>query len=158
MVVLVGQTVVSSRFADPAHSYASQVLPNDLVQENVRLKRTMRVVKTIQARQSAQRTNYSPLVVIAALTELKQELSGMMQVNALNFSVQSTPRSSSKSPGTNDEHGYVVVSIQTDSPSNSANIVQALQQNRLFREVKLQSGLEQKNTSGDLQCSIRCAF
>ncbi len=159
-VIVVGQWFASRR--DGSSGDSPGVRHSRTLQgKNQELNRKIQICQLVSKRQKHLRSAYSPLPVLAVLSEIKQRLDGRLELESFDFSAPaSTASDKGRKPKTQkpDEHGHVSVSIRTDSPGHSAEVVRMLNESGMFSAVKLQSGLEQSGSHGDLIFTLRLSF
>lgn len=152
IVMLAGQSILMHHRDALKRIEAEDANPLAVQAANTELRNKLRQVNHWTQKQIQLRSAYSPLPVLGLLTQLKEDLGGALEIEAFEFSEHAKPQ--------NEMQGYILVTLKTDNPGNSARIVQGFRASEMFQQVKLQSSLEtlQSGSESDLRFSIRCDF
>lgn len=130
--------------------------PRQLRNECRELKTQLRDLQAYEAQQRDSRGLHSPLVAIAMLHRLKQELDEHLQVKSLGFvdNAQSQPAGT---PG--PASGHVDLQLISAGSASCSRVMQLLRDTNYFSNVSLSSSLEKVDAASDtLQYSLRCDF
>lgn len=150
--VMVGQSASAQKQIQIAKRQAEGAKSKAVYNANGELTAQLKQISQWADSNRRLRGYYSPLVVLDLLSCIKEEIDGKMEVEQFTFETR-------KATDSTPSGGSVVIGLKTDSASNSARIVQAMQDQSLFSEVKLESALQQVvSENGDLKFSIKCTF
>lgn len=105
--------------------------------------------------QSLQRTQYSPLVIMELLQQVKTELHGKLEITSLEF----VHHENQTWNDTAIPHGHVIIQAITEGTISSSFVMQQLRASEYFVDVQLTSALEKLEPSKqDLRFTVRCEF
>ena len=155
LAIAVGQSQATIDRQEERRLDASTSRPKTVAGINDDLRIQAQRLKSISLRQSQFRTVYSPLNVLATLSQIKAEMDNYLQVESMEFSLADTQPNA----GAAAEHGHVLLTVKTNSAANSARLVQLLNGKDMFLDVSLQSALEKiGNRASDLRFVVKCTF
>lgn len=155
LAIVLGQSQATLQRQENMRLDASISRPKTVAGINDDLRVQAQRLKLIAHRQSEIRSVYSPLNVLAVLSQIKAEMDDQLQVESLEFSTADNKPNA----GAAAEHGHVMLTVKTDSAANSARLVQLLRGKDMFRDVTLQSALEKTgNRVSDLRFVVKCTF
>ncbi len=154
--IIWGQTTAASKLRKQAMQTALAEHPRRIRQECGELKAQLRELQNVVAQQLIARGQHSPLVAIALLHDLKQQLGGQLQVKSFGFVDQGVvPTSTAPNP----VNGYVDLQLLSTGSASCARVMQLLRETQCFSAVSLSSSLEKVDASSDtLQYSLHCEF
>lgn len=151
-----GQSTAVQKNSQQAARVALAQHPRQIRDECRELKTQLRDLQAYEAQQRNARGQHSPLVTIAMLHRLKQELGGQLQVKSLGF----VDRVATQPAGTPDPaSGHVDLQLISAGSASCSRVMQLLQDTGYFSDVILSSSLEKVEADSDmLQFSLRCDF
>lgn len=151
-----GQSTAARKLSQQAAQVALAQHPRQIRDECRELKNQLRDLQSYEAQQRNARGQHSPLVAIAMLHRLKQELAGQLQVKSLGF-VDRVATQPAGTPGS--ASGHVDLQLISAGSASCSRVMQLLRDTGYFSDVILSSSLEKVDAASDmLQFSLRCDF
>lgn len=151
-----GQSTASKKLHRQAAQATFVQRPQQMRKQSGELKTQLRDLQAYENWQRNSRGQHSPLVAIAMLHQLKQELAGQLQVKSFGFVDQVTTQAA----GTvGQPSGHIVLQLISSGSASCSHVMQWLHETGYFANVSLSSSLEKVDAaSNTLQYSLRCDF
>ncbi len=151
-----GQSTASKKLHRQAVQATLVQHPQQLRKQSGELKAQLRDLQNYEQRQRNSRGQHSPLVAIAMLHQLKQELAGQLQVKSFGF-VDRVATQAAATVG--QPSGHVDLQLISSGSASCSHVMQWLRDTGCFTNVSLSSSLEKTDAaSNTLQYSLRCDF
>ncbi|MFK7737547.1 MAG: hypothetical protein AB8B50_16045 [Pirellulaceae bacterium] len=156
MAIAIGQFLAMGLNREIVATQSQTTAPQQLLNENVRLRARVRSLTSSAGRRQQERNQYSPLVVLELVSSIRDQVDGALEIESFTFhekDVATDKKSIAK------EVASVVLKMKTKGVANSAKIVSAIRDSNRFSRVELASALEQiGGTKNGLRFSVRCSL
>lgn len=153
--ICLGRILVNQKDQQIAVIESSVSEPNRLLSENLDIRSRIRAKKSAIASSAKLRNQYSPIVLLSLLSDIRNDANGEIEVEKIDFKESFELPQENK----NERHGSVVLMFKTTSVSNSAKVVAMLESSNRFASVRLASPLEKAGGSVErLKFSVECLF
>lgn len=153
-VVMWGQSAASNYHVKVEAQETMAEYPRGVQRRFAVLQGKLRQLNHYETQEAQKRSQFSPLLVIQLLHELKEEFDGELQATTVTFIETTSVKDSNK-----NDNGHVSLELITNGSANCSNLIKAIQDSGYFLDVRLSSALENVDAnSQQLRFSVRCTF